>query len=356
MLDGIIRQTIQNNSKSMRKIIDYSVSIRTLGNAGVMYERCIQSIAQQTIQPKEIIVVIDDKDKITNLYKCGLERFIVSRRGMIQQRVAGINNNTSDWLMLLDDDVAFPPDFAERCFALADRKQTQVVATVSVSADKEDEVMNGLFTPRIVRTSKIQYLVNYLIGVSTSTDLGNYAIRIWETGGFKSNQKLSIGHDYFTESAMGAFCLATKNAYNALHFDEEMWLEQTPYAFPDDQVMFYKFVAKGYRIALSPDIPIVHLDAQTGNPKSDRKVKIAYAAARNTGFFWYRFLWQRRQVIHKSGCILLLSFSRRVIFTLLSALIKGAVRLDFSLFYAYFQGYVDMLKLIKGMGGKMPRI
>lgn len=131
-------------------MIDYSVSIRTLGTAGVMYEKCIQSIAQQTIRPKEIIVVIDDKDKITNLYKCGLERFVISRRGMVQQRVVGVNENTSDWLMLLDDDVAFPPDFAERCFALADRKRAQIVAVVSLSADKEDEVMNGIIPPPIL--------------------------------------------------------------------------------------------------------------------------------------------------------------------------------------------------------------
>lgn len=128
-------------------MIDFSISIRTLGTAGEKYEKCIRAIAQQTILPKEIIVVIDDKAKIAGLYKCGLERFVVSRRGMVWQRLVGIKENTSDWLMLLDDDVAFPPDFAEKCFALADRKRTQVVATVSVSADKEDEVMNGQFTP-----------------------------------------------------------------------------------------------------------------------------------------------------------------------------------------------------------------
>lgn len=194
------------------------------------------------------------------------------------------------------------------------------------------------------------------MGVSTLANLGNYAVRIWETGGFKSNQKLLAGRDYFTESAQGTFCLATKEALQALRFEEEMWLDQTSYAFPDDQVMFYKFCCKGYNIALTPDIPLVHLDAQSGQPKFDKRVKIAYAAARNTGFFWFRFLWQRRQVIHKSGCILFLSLSRRVTFTLLSALLKGLARLDFGLFRAYFKGYVDMLKLINGIGKEIPRV
>lgn len=335
-------------------MIDYSVSIRTLGTAGEKYAKCIRAIAQQTIRPKEIIVVINDKDKIKGLYKCGLERFVISPRGMVKQRIVGIEENTSDWLMLLDDDVTFPSDFAEKCFALADRCRTQVVATISLLADKEEEVMNGYykFIPQFIKIPKLKRYINYLIGVSTTADLGNYAVRIWETGGFKSNRKLSAGEDYFTESAQGTFCLASKEAYKILRFEEEMWLEQTPYAFPDDQVMFYKFVCKGYNIALTPDIPFVHLDAQSGQPKLDKKVKIAYAAARNTGFFWYRFLWQRRQVIHKSGCILLLSFLRRVTFTLLSALLKGIIQKNLGLFCAYFKGYRDMFKLINTTGKK----
>ena len=54
------------------------------------------------------------------------------------------------------------------------------------------------------------------MGVSTIADLGNYAVRIWETGGFKSNRKLSAGEDYLTESAQGTFCLASKEAYKIL--------------------------------------------------------------------------------------------------------------------------------------------
>ena len=55
--------------RKMLTTIDYSVAIRTLGNAGEKYVRTIKSIAQQSVPPKEIIVVIDDESKIPALYK-----------------------------------------------------------------------------------------------------------------------------------------------------------------------------------------------------------------------------------------------------------------------------------------------
>ena len=66
---------------------DYSVTIRTLGTAEDKYQRTLDSIATQSIQPKEVIIVL------ANGYECpkeqlGYERFVFVDKGMVNQRVA----------------------------------------------------------------------------------------------------------------------------------------------------------------------------------------------------------------------------------------------------------------------------
>lgn len=47
---------------------DYSVTIRTLGTAEDKYQRTLDSIATQSIQPKEVIIVL------ANGYECPKEQ------------------------------------------------------------------------------------------------------------------------------------------------------------------------------------------------------------------------------------------------------------------------------------------
>ena len=52
----------------------YSVVIRTLGNSGEKYSRLLHSIAKQTVEPEEIIVVIPDGYELD--YQLGNERIV----------------------------------------------------------------------------------------------------------------------------------------------------------------------------------------------------------------------------------------------------------------------------------------
>lgn len=54
---------------------DYSVTIRTLGAAGNKYQKTLNSIASQTIPPKEIIIVLAEGYPLPP-EKLGYEKFI----------------------------------------------------------------------------------------------------------------------------------------------------------------------------------------------------------------------------------------------------------------------------------------
>ena len=45
----------------------YTAVIRTLGNAGMCYQKTLESIAQQTIKPESIIVYLLSLITLTNL-------------------------------------------------------------------------------------------------------------------------------------------------------------------------------------------------------------------------------------------------------------------------------------------------
>lgn len=89
---------------------DYSVTIRTLGTAGSKYQKTLNSIASQTIPPKEIIIVLAEGYPLPP-EKLGYEKFIYVPKGMVSQRIAGFNTCKSELLLALDDDVEFDSDF-----------------------------------------------------------------------------------------------------------------------------------------------------------------------------------------------------------------------------------------------------
>ena len=93
--------------------INYSVVIRTIGKAGDKYKALLNSIEKLNPSPIEIIVVIPEgyslpKERIGNGLK---EKFIFSKRGMVEQRLRGIEEAKGEYLLICDDDISFDSDF-----------------------------------------------------------------------------------------------------------------------------------------------------------------------------------------------------------------------------------------------------
>ncbi|MCH5311280.1 MAG: glycosyltransferase [Prevotella sp.] len=108
---------------------DYSVTIRTLGTAGEKYQRTLNSIAKQTIPPKEIIVVLAEGYPIPS-ENLGWEKFVYAPKGMVTQRIVGFNVCKSELLLALDDDVEFEPDFVASLIDTMQRTNADFVSPV----------------------------------------------------------------------------------------------------------------------------------------------------------------------------------------------------------------------------------
>lgn len=262
----------------MNNKFEYSVVIRTLGTSGEKFEQLLKSVEQQTISPKEVLVVIPYGFTPPS-YIIDKERVVFTRKGMVNQRQVGIEEAVSDYLLVLDDDIAFPENFVKRMFDKMQLYGADAIAPKGTSSTKHT-----------------QYGLNYwkylLLGQKRySKKECQYYMRIGRTGGTIVNIDMKNDVPHWCQTAnFQCFFIKRDCALNT-HLEDEMWLETTGYALPDDQVFFYKLFLNGGKILFTPDINYIHLDAKAGNNKTDKLYRDYYTTQRNYTIFWYKFLF-----------------------------------------------------------------
>jgi len=278
-------------------MLNYSVVIRTLGNTGDKYLQMLHAINNQTVKPREIVVVIPHGYELD--HSLGNERVVYSEKGMVTQRAVGIEEAQGEYLLVLDDDLDFPPDFAERLYAhLLANKLDCVLAfptwkrsTVNVTSGHQGKKsvndflkrLRGAFTGQVFYSSRQSDFFDVITATAGHRTYINYPEKLCQAGCFQC---------FFINA----------NKAKAIGFNDERWLEQgtlSQYAAYDDAVFFYKFYLQGGRIAYSQDSGYDHLDAGAGRPAKDKltskRIRL-YSIARNRAIFWHRHIWSN----HKS--------------------------------------------------------
>lgn len=255
-----------------------------MGTGGEKYQRLLNSIKSQTVQPQETVVVLPWGYTQPN-ERLGNERFAFCEKGMLKQRIFAMNDAKTPYILLLDDDVEFEPRYIEKIISQMQIAKAQCCIPTTPNCSKEK--------------SSIKKLINRFIGSEVHKPLkGNFYQKINQVGGFVTNSRLKKGHIYYTQTGSGSNCFAETKALKNIHFEEELWLENSGYALPDDQVMFYKLYLQGYKIAICLDTYFKHLDsASTNNGK--RYLNIARAKAGNYLIFWYRLIYPNAKGINK---------------------------------------------------------
>lgn len=257
-------------------MFDYSFIIRTLGTAGEKYQKLLNSIDQLSLKPREVIVVLPEGYK-PPLERLGYERFVYTPKGMIAQRVFCLNEIKTKYALFSDDDVAFEPSLVEELAKPIQEGRADV--TFPIFAD---------FLPKGLWTK----LVMCLTGSSTPMLFSkNRYTKINYSGAYSYNPyiKQTTKGEFSAETAPGLCFLISKHHMIKLHFEDELWLQDCDYAWPDDQVMFYKLHLQGKKIIGVGGLDFIHLDA--GGNSAGRAVKTNYAIARNKEIFWHRFIF-----------------------------------------------------------------
>ncbi|MGM9737051.1 MAG: glycosyl transferase family 2 [Candidatus Cryptobacteroides sp.] len=254
---------------------EYTAVIRTLGMAGKKYQMLLDSVAAQTIKPKEILVYIAEGYSIPK-ETVGSERYIFVKKGMVAQRALPYDEVDTEYILFLDDDVYLPSGSVETLYKEMTENSGNIISPCVFSNHKAP-IMNK------VRTSLMGREVCRFFG-------NNWAFKVLRTGGFSYNNH--PGGVLKSQSNAGPCFLCSKSDFRSIHFEEETWLDDVAYAYPEDQVMFYKMYKKGLKILTSFDSGIEHLDAGSSGKSSEAKtLNVVYSEYRNKLIFWYRFIY-----------------------------------------------------------------
>lgn len=255
--------------------MNYTVVIRTLGTAGEKYQRELDSLCAQTVPPKKILVYIAEGYPIPK-ETCGREHYIYVKKGMVRQRALCYDEVMTDYILFLDDDVYLPSDGVEKLIKAMIRHNVDVISPNTFDNHK---------------MGKAALLHNMIIGKMMPFRSETWAYKVLLSGGFSFNIN-PTKEFYLSESNAGPCFLCRKQDFLKIRFQEDLWLDETPYSLPEDQVMFYKMYLAGLRIGTLFNSGIVHLDAGTSvSSDSERTNKILYSEVRNQTIFWYKYIW-----------------------------------------------------------------
>lgn len=276
-------------------MLSYSIVIRTLGKAGEKYQALLDSISAQTIKPLNVYVFIPPQYDLPK-EQLGWEKFIRTPKGMLRQRIDGLlyaqNNDEADVILAVDDDVAFPQDYAEKSLSLISKYDADILMP-SVWT-------KGQIKARVVKPWSKTDIFTMLTGARTERRNSPFRISILPTAGFAANSALE--GVYPTQSVHFTAFWMKNSLISDLRFDDEYWIEKSGYSLPDDQVFGYKCHINGLKVLGTNKVYHRHLDAGSANPNGIKNSM--YAQGRNYLIFWHRFLWKTSKGLIRRSVLL----------------------------------------------------
>ena len=257
-------------------MIDYSVIIRTIGKAGEKYQKLLDSIAKLDPLPREVIVVLPEGYAEPE-EKLGWETFYYSPKGMVAQRMYGVNKCTTPYALICDDDVCFESDFVQKLH------EPIAKGLCSLSA-------GPLYSFLPIKGAKA--LFSALIGAAAPTVFHrDRYVSVLRTAGYSYNRHLQPEkRKYYEAQSLAWTCFyADMTSLRSIELEDEVWLDANGYAAYDDQTMFYKAWLRGIKTMVVADAFYEHQDAKTST--RNNKPLVLRCLALNRIIFWHRFMY-----------------------------------------------------------------
>lgn len=251
--------------------VTYSVAIRTLGKAGIAYETLINCLKSQTIPPQKIVVYL--AEGYTPPKQVADEIIVYCKKGMANQRALSYDEIDTEYILQCDDDVYFAEESVEKLL-------------IALKENDADCISANVFPNQDMRLSmKLQKALLY--GELPSLKK-NFAFHIRKSSNYSyCNRPSKV---MVSQSCAGPCILIKKSVNNALHYEDEVWMDYFPYTSGQDQIFAYKLYRYGYKLCIHYDAGVIHLDTKTGHIKDEvladfNKRKIKYIE-------WYRSIYE----------------------------------------------------------------
>lgn len=304
--------------------MEYTAVIRTLGTAGEKYQKLLDSLMQQTVRPKAIVVYIAEgysQPKET----VGVEQYVWVKKGMVAQRALRYEEVKTEWMLCLDDDLLLSSHFVETLFS-------------QLSQTNGDVISPDIF-PNAQRPLKSKMLMAFSGRMLPHRDDGKWAYCVMRNAGFSYNNHPHKSV-YRSQTNAGACFLCRKADFLRVHFEDELWHDSMPYALGDDQTMYYKMHLHGQKVLTSFSSDIEHLDAGN-NLVPEKERKLLYCDVFFKTVFWWRFLYGQHSACGKALDVLALTSTFAISFLL------SAVKFRTDIVRCKYNGLRDAVRYIR---------
>lgn len=298
----------------------YSIAIRTLGKNAKVLKDELESVKRQTVQAERVLIYIA-RGYERPAFQVGKEEYVWVKKGMVAQRALEYREINSDVILMLDDDVELAPDSAERLLKAIEQNNADCVAA--------DTFKNQDMTWK-------QKLVAFVSnGVVERKDDG-WAFKIRRNGSFSFNGNPGEGF-YRTETFAGPCWMVKKDVLQAIHFEDELWLDRMGFSYGDDAVESYKLFLNGYKSGVLYESGVKNLDAKTSSGVYHKNDKKFYT--RSFGIFatWWRMIYTSRDKQWLSASL----FGLKAWWQLNLHILFGIVKLNAQIPYNYMKGLKD---------------
>ena len=258
--------------------LEFSVIIRTTGNAHEKYQRLLDSIIALEPQPKEVVVVLPDGYALPE-ERIGTETFLFSPKGMVNQRLAGVEYCKTPYALVCDDDVCFGPDFVQKLY------EPLAKGLGGISTGPLYSFLPG-------RPAEV--LLDSIRGAAAPTLFHkDRYVSVLKTTGYSYNRHLKQGRYYESQSVAGTCFFINVAMFRDVHIEDERWIDAHGYAALEDQIMIYKAWLRGCKTIVVPDAYYEHLDAKTST--RNKNPNIPYSRCVNRTVFWRRFIYEQQK-------------------------------------------------------------
>lgn len=248
----------------------YCIAIRTLGKAGEKYQKLLNSILHQTIQPQKVLVYIPFGYDLPS-ERIGNEIFVRCEKGMVAQRSLQLDIITTDYCLFCDDDISFPANFVEKLFHELLKNDGDCISPDSFRnhlCPIYTKILNSIKWASPRKPDKWAFKINKY------------------TSSFSYNNAPQCATLKSQSAAFPCF-LCKMEVFRKIHFEDERWLDSFSYASGDDQLFFYKMFLMGFKLLVNYDSNIEHLDGKTSRIGDDERQKY------RNGVFIRFCLWYR---------------------------------------------------------------
>ncbi len=310
-------------------MLTYSVAIRTLGRSPNTLRKELVSLHAQTVKPKEIIIYIAQGCQRPD-FTIGIEQYVFTDKGMVAQRAVPYNEISSEYILLLDDDVAFETDSIERVLKLMEVYEADCIAYDTFENHKMPII------------SKVKAAISGLVFPRFNK---KWAFKIHWNDTFSYINNPGCGC-YRSMSAAGPAALWKKKSLINMHFEDELWLDKLGFAYGDDGLEFYKLHLNGGKLMVTFDSGVINLDAKTASSCYQNNPQKFYVMAKALTIRWHRMHFKpaRSKIIR---FLKIISFFSRLLWQLTILLVVSSSKSYWNAPYHFIKGLSSGFQFIK---------